>query len=127
MKLLNRRSNRFPIAEETPEEKEVVPVKKTRKSHTENTLPPDEYKDEIPPVEVPIDDKGKLVVSVKRGGEMGLPKVDIRYFATTPEYTGFTKKGVNFDLDVLPYLKSVLCDVIIDCDEKGLFEEFDED
>lgn len=118
VKRLSHRTRVSVIEENKPE--------KSRKSN-KNLLPSDEYKDEIPPVEVPIDSNGKLIVSVKRGGEMGLPKVDIRYFSTTPECTGFTKKGVNFDLDILPLLKSVLCDVIIDCDEKGLFEEFEED
>lgn len=121
MKILTRRKVNVPKPEPVVEE-----VKKTRKSHTENLLPPDEYRDEIEPVEIPLDSKGKLVVSVKRGGEYGLPKVDIRFYATTDIFTGFTKKGVNFNLDRLPQLKSVLCDVIEECDEKGLFEDFKE-
>ena len=107
-------------------EVESVVEEKPRKSTKGNKLPPDEYRDEIEPVEIPLDSKGKLVVSVKRGGEYGLPKVDIRFYATTDVFTGFTKKGVNFNLDRLPQLKSVLCDVIEECDEKGLFEDFKE-
>lgn len=100
-------------------------TKKTRKSCKDNKLPSDEYKDEIEPIEIKLDDTGKLVISVKRGGEFGLPKVDIRLFATTEVYTGFTKKGINFNLDKLPKLKAILCDVIEECDEKGLFEDFE--
>lgn len=123
MKLLTKRSKTLLTTTPEPEFKET---KKPRKSHTENTLPSDAYKDEITPIEIPLNKDGKLIVSVKRGGEFGLPKVDIRYYATTEVYTGFTKKGVNFNLDILPELKSVLCDVIEVCDEKGLFEDFED-
>lgn len=104
---------------------EEVEEKKPRKSNKGNKLPPDEYKDEIPPKEIVLDENGKLVISLKRGGEDGLPRVDIRYFATTDIYTGFTKKGVNFDLNYLTDLMEVLNDVFDEADEKELFEEFD--
>lgn len=120
MKILTRRKVSIPIPVT-----EVEEPKKTRKSCKDNKLPPDEYKDEIEPIEIKLDDTGKLVISVKRGGEFGLPKVDIRFFATTEVYTGFTKKGVNFNLDKLPKLKAILCDVIEECDEKGLFGDFE--
>lgn len=123
MKILTRRKVNVPIAN-TVKEEEVAP-KKTRKSHV-NSLPSDTYLDEIAPCEIPLNSDGKLVISVKRGGDLGLPRVDIRFFATTDVYTGFTKKGVNFNLDKLPELKAVLCDVIEECDEKGLFEDFEE-
>ena len=120
MKILTRRKVNIPIPVI-----EVEEPKKTRKSCKDNKLPSDEYKDEIEPIEIKLDDTGKLVISVKRGGEFGLPKVDIRLFATTEVYTGFTKKGINFNLDKLPKLKAILCDVIEECDEKGLFEDFE--
>ena len=123
MKILTRRKVSIPIANTVKEEE--VTSKKTRKSHV-NSLPSDTYSDEIAPCEIPLNDDGKLVISVKRGGDLGLPRVDIRFFATTDVYTGFTKKGVNFNLDKLPELKAVLCDVIEECDEKGLFEDFEE-
>ena len=40
-------------------------------------------------------------------------------------YTGFTKKGVNFDLEYLPDLIEILGDVSNECDEKKLFEDFE--
>ena len=120
MKLVTRKKVRLEAVVETvPEPKE----KKHKKEHT-NTLPPDEYKDLLEPVEIPLNDSGKLVISVKRGGEFGLPKVDIRLFATTEVFTGFTKAGVNIYLNKLPELKSALCDIIEDCDKENLFEEF---
>lgn len=123
MKILTRRKVNVPITN-TVKEEEVSP-KRTRKSHV-NSLPSDTYLDEIAPCEILLNSDGKLVISVKRGGDLGLPRVDIRFFATTDVYTGFTKKGVNFNLDKLPELKAVLCDIIEECDEKGLFEDFEE-
>ena len=109
-----RKIKRTPIVEEKPEVKKVE--KKSKK--TEN-LPPDEYKDEISPKEIVLDENGKLVISVKRGGDYGLPHVDIRHFVTTERFTGFTKKGVNFPLEFLYELLDLLKDVSDECEEKG--------
>ena len=116
MKLLNRK--KISAVKEQP--------KAHKKSH-KNDLPPDEYKDLIPPVEIPLSDTGKLVISVKRGGEFGLPKVDIRFYATTNVYTGFTKKGINLNLDKLTELTTLLLEVEDECDKEGLFEEFNDE
>ena len=100
----------------------------TSKAHTKshkNELPSDEYKDLIPPVEIPLDDTGKIVISVKRGGEFGLPKVDRRLFVDTAVYTGPTKKGININLDKLPDLNTYLAEVEEVCDKMKLFEEFE--
>ena len=99
--------------------------KKQRKSNTDNKLPSDEYKDEIEPKEIVLNEDGKLIVSVKRGGAYGLPRVDIRFYATTEVYTGFTKKGINIDLDMLPDLLEILKDAEKESEEKGLFDEFE--
>lgn len=99
-----------------PEQKKTV--EKTSKS--EGRLPPDEYKDEIEPKEIVLDENGKLVISVKRGGEYGLPCVDIRHYVTTERFTGFTRKGVNFPLELLLELIDALREVSDECDRKGL-------
>lgn len=104
---------------------EVVEEKPKKKKSSGNKLPSNEYKDEINPIEVPINESGKLVVSVKRGGEFGLPKVDIRFYSTTEVYTGFTKKGVNFDLVLLPDLIKALIQATTECYKEGLYEEFE--
>ena len=121
MKVLKRKG----LLKNREENIAVEEEKKPRKNNKTNKLPPDEYRDEIPPKEIVLDDNGKLVISVKRGGEDGLPRVDIRFYATTEVYTGFTKKGVNFDLNYLPDLMEILNDVSNEVDEKGLFEEFE--
>lgn len=105
------------------------PVKETKKSQKskKKDLPSDAYKDEIEPIELVIDETRKFVISVKRGGEFGLPMCDVRQYQTTELYTGFTKKGVNFPLDHLPDLIELLQVAYSECEEKGLTEEFEED
>lgn len=122
MKLLTRKTVTAtnPVTESKPEKKEHT------KSH-KNELPSDEYRDLIPPTELQISDTGKLVISVKRGGELGLPKVDIRLFVDTDVYTGPTKKGVNFDLRYLTDLNSILFEVSEICEKLKLFDEFEDE
>lgn len=108
-----RKIQRTPIVEKAPE-----PKKEEKK--TSKQLPPDEYKDEVTPREIVLDESGKLVISVKRGGDYGLPHVDIRHYVTTERYTGFTKKGVNFPLEFLLELMDLLQEVSDECDRKGL-------
>ena len=114
MKLLKRK----PMVIETPKEEEPQ-----RKSH-KNQLPPDTYKDEIEPKRINIDEGIDLVFSVKRGGENGLPRVDIRTYVKTENYEGFTKKGINFSLEYLYDIIDTLNDVNEECSAKGLDEEF---
>lgn len=99
-----------------PEQKKTV----EKTSKREGRLPPDEYEDEIEPKEIVLDENGKLIISVKRGGEYGLPCVDIRHYVTTERFTGFTKKGVNFPLELLLELIDTLREVSDECDRKGL-------
>ena len=111
-----RKIQRTPIVEKAPEPKK----EKTEEKVQRKELPPDEYKDEIPPREILLDETGKLVISVKRGGDYGLPHVDIRHYVTTERFTGFTKKGVNFPLEFLYELMDLLKEVSDECDRKGL-------
>lgn len=120
MKVLKRKGL---LKTHTVEEVKEEP-KKSKKTKG-NSLPSDEYKDELTPKEIVLSEDGKIVVSVKRGGLDGLPRVDIRFFATTEVYTGFTKKGINFDLEYLPDLLEILSIVSDEADEKGLFEDFE--
>lgn len=95
----------------------ALPTKTTiKKTNGANkpTLPSDEYKDEIKPVEVSLTNSTKLVISVKRNQEDGLPRLDIREFITSEKYTGFTKKGVNISLEKISPLLDVLSAVETD-------------
>lgn len=113
MKLLKRPTM---LKAEEPAKKEE---KKTKKS-SKNNLPADTYVDEFEPLELPIDDTRKFIISVKRGGEMGLPMCDVRQYQTTEVYTGFTKKGINFPIEYLPDLFEILQEAYNKCVEKNL-------
>lgn len=100
--------------------KSVKVEEETKKS--KSSMPSDAYKEEIDPVEVLVDESRKIILSVKRGGDLGLLCADIRQFQTTQTYTGFTKKGINIPLEILPLVKAAIQDVIEECEDKGLFE-----
>lgn len=87
---------------------EVLKQEKKEEKVSAKKLPADTYKDEIPQKEIVVDESKKIVVSIKRDGEFGLPHVDIRYFATTENYTGFTKKGINIPLEFTDLLVDAL-------------------
>ena len=103
--------------EKVPEKSQTKPQKEEKKF---NKLPPDAYKDEIEPIDLVVDETRKFVLSVKRGGEFGLPMCDVRQYQTTELYTGFTKKGINFPVELLPDLIELLQVVYGECEEKEL-------
>ena len=103
---------------ETAKPESPKPEKKTESKKKD--LPPDAYKDEIDPIDLEIDETRKFVISVKRGGEFGLPMCDIRQYQTTDLYTGFTKKGINFPIEMLPDLIELLQVAYGECEEKKL-------
>ena len=104
-------------------QEEVQETKKSpKKSGSKNNLPPDEYKDEFEPLEMSVDENRKFILSVKREPELGLPCADVRQYMTTEKYTGFTKKGINFPIELIPELIEELQHLYEKCEEKGLFD-----
>lgn len=104
--------------------KPKVSTKKVQKQKKE--LPPDTYAPLLDTQELVVDEARKFVFNVQRGGEDGLPCVDIRTYQTTEAYTGFTRKGINFPLEMLPDIIRILEEVSEAADKKKLFDEFDE-
>lgn len=100
----------------------VLEEKKETSRRTSKQLPPDEYEDEIPAKEIELDDSTKIVISVKRRGEYGLPYADIRLFVHNEVFTGFTKKGVTFPVELLLDMVASLQEAADECEEKGLLE-----
>ena len=88
---------------------------------------PDEYKEEFPSSDIALNDEVKLVIQCKRGGEMGLPFVDVRTYVTNDKFVGFTKKGITLPVDKLNELATKLSQLYENCREKGLLNEFEED
>ena len=113
-----KRQPMLKIVETKPEPKKEETKKKSPKSKKE--LPADVYKDEIEPIDLEIDETRKFVISVKRGGEFGLPMCDVRQYQTTELYTGFTKKGINFPVELVPDLIELLQVAYGECEEKEL-------
>lgn len=107
--------------------KVIKPKVKTEKAKEKasKTLPPDTYTPLMDTQELVVDETRKFVINVQRGGEEGLPCVDIRTFQTTEAYSGFTRKGINFPLGLLPDLIRALEDVSDGADKKKLFDEFE--
>jgi hypothetical protein len=110
------------------ERMKIIKPKATQKAKPQKKkeLPPDTYAPLMDASELVIDESRKFVFNVQRGGEEGLPCVDIRTFQTTEAYTGFTRKGINFPLDMLPDLIRILEEVSEAADKKKLFDEFEE-
>ena len=102
--------------------KSGIKPKEAKEEKSMNEKYPDTYKDEIEPVDFPIDETRKFVLSVKRDGDYGLPHVDIRQYNTTDSYTGFTKKGINFPIEYLVDLIDSLQEVLEECEQKNLIE-----
>ena len=83
---------------------------------------PDEYKDCIEKKELQLNETTKLVFSVRRkDDDLGLPWVDVRIYVNSPEYTGFTKKGISFPLERLEEFQEVIEKIDSECDEKGVY------
>ena len=95
------------------------------KEKSQKKLPPDSYAPLIDAHELVIDENRKFVINVQREGEDGLPCIDIRTFQTTEAYTGYTRKGINFPLDLLPDLIESLENVSEAADKKKLYDEYE--
>lgn len=111
---------RQPLLTKVTEVAKPEQKKNAKKETKKKDLPTDAYKDEIDPIDLEIDETRKFVISVKRGGEFGLPMCDVRQYQTTDLYTGFTKKGINFPVELLPDLIELLQVAYGECEEKEL-------
>lgn len=100
--------------------KKVVQQPKEETQKQKKVFDDEEYPDLIDKKELVLGDKDKLVFSVARGGEFGLPMVDIRHYVKTSKYTGPTKKGIRLPLEMLYSFMELLEEVDTECDEKGI-------
>lgn len=96
-----------PIKVVKPVQKKPKPVEK---------LPDDIYKNigEEKKMVVAVTEKVKISVGVKvtRGGDEGLPMIDIREFIESERYTGYTRKGVVIPLSEYPLFLEMLNEVL---------------
>ena len=112
-----------------PVKKIEVPVVKeavVEKRETGSKLPPDVYKNLLDVRELHLSDTTKLVYQVRRGGELGLAEVDIRVHITTPQFTGFTKKGIIVPIEFFDEFSDHCVKLIDEMEDFGLYAEIDE-
>ena len=106
----------------------ILKPKKVVKSVTEEVEKPkrviedEEYPDLLDKKELVLGESNKLVFSVARGGEYGLPMIDIRHYVNTKKYSGPTKKAVRIPLEMLYSFMEILEEIDTECDEKGIVE-----
>lgn len=79
------------------------------------------YKQLISPMELELSADEKIVISVQRAGELGLPQVDIRVYDC--EKRSYTKKGLGVPLEAFLPLLMLLTSAANQANAKGLFDE----
>ena len=105
MLVLKKREVLAPVEEKKTQKEASV---KTAEKKTKNKLPPDTYKKEFPPIVLEVDENKAIHLCIQRGGELGLPNVDIRVYQHNSVYTGYTQKGINFPIEFLEeFMESV--------------------
>ena len=105
-------------------EKKVSTTKAVSPKEPTRDIPSDEYAPLLKVKEMELTESLKIMFQVRRGGEDGLPLVDIRLFANTPNYTGFTKKGFSMPANRLDEFVNTCWDVLEEIEEHKLLEEF---
>lgn len=113
----------LPSAKKKMEEQKKKAQEKTSKM----SRIPDEYREEIPTKFMSIGDgDSRLVFTVQRQGEFGLPHLDIRKFVKTPKYEGPTKSGINIPLESLVEMLDILNHIKDECEAKKLTVDYNE-
>ena len=80
----------------------------------------DFYPDEFDPEVIPVDTNRDIKLSVRRQGEMGLPHIDMRVWAHTDLYTGFTKQGFSVPVEQIRDIVVALEKVERECHRRNL-------
>ena len=70
--------------------------------------------------ELKIADDYRLVFSASRMGDMGTPHIDIRLHVRSEQYTGPTKKGINFDVEYFEEFMEIMTTLNEALEKKGV-------
>lgn len=73
---------------------------------------------------VNLDKDTDLHLTIKRGGEYGLPELQVREFKCTKTFKGVTKRGIDIPLNVLEEVSDLLVRFFDDVEEKGYINEY---
>jgi metal-dependent HD superfamily phosphatase/phosphodiesterase len=116
---LKTRRKKLQVAKSTESApKKQEKAEKPKKEKAEK-LPPDTYAPMLEARELQISDTAKLVFSVSRKGEDGLPHIDIRLHVTSEQYTGLTKKGITFNTEYLYDFMEIVNDMNKELEKLG--------
>ena len=78
-----------------------------------------DFIDLIEKKELQVSDSSKLIFSVSKKGEDGIPYADIRHHLTSDTHTGLTKQAIRFPLEyLLDFIEIIDC-VNNECEEGG--------
>lgn len=92
----------------------------TKEKTAKKKIVKEEFKQLVEQRELEISDNCKLVFSIARMGEDGTPHLDIRTHISGDAYTGPTKKGINFDTELLLDFQEIIDNLVNECEEKSL-------
>lgn len=84
----------------------------------------DTYDDLIGNKIVNVDETTDFHISIKRGGEYGLPELQVREFKQTKTFQGITKRGIDIPLNVLEEVSDLLVKLFDEVEEKGYINEY---
>ena len=113
-----------PVIERGEEPKKQQAPKKDNRSYKKSD---DEYKNTIIGEFELTPEKSKIVFSLCRNGEFGLPHFDIRLHIKTLSYVGPTRMGVQIPLNLIDNFIDLINKVYDVAEEKKLFDEYKED
>ena len=78
----------------------------------------DDYPDMIELVEVKVSDDTCYKITIKRGGDLGLPQIEIREWKETKKFSGYTKRGIVVPCSALELFSDAVVRVFDLADEK---------
>ena len=83
----------------------------------------DDYPDMIEVVTVPVDSETSYKITIKRGGTLGLPQLEIREWKETKKFSGYTKRGIAVPCSALEVFSDAVVRVFDLADEKEYCNE----
>lgn len=83
----------------------------------------DDYPDMIDPVEVRVSDDTSIKITIKRGGDFGLPQLEVREWKDTAKFSGYTKRGIAVPCSVLEEFSDAVVKMFDLVEERGYDHE----
>ena len=111
--MISKRRPRLLVKAQAEEVKKETPSSTSKKKTSE-------YKELIEPLKMNLSEGLDLVFSVSESNSEEGARLDIRTYLTTERYTGPTKKGINFPIELLEEFKEYIDQIDSLLQKKGL-------